>query len=185
MGLKQSKRLENILFGCVRKKRNSQKQLYELYYRFGFSICRRYAKNMEETEEMVNNGFLKIFLNIDKFNPDLKFENWARRIFINTAIDYYRKYANDFSENHLSVDESTALLPRVEPDILEKLSGDEILNCIARLPPSYRIAFNLSVVEGYSHPEIADMLQISVGTSKSNLSKARRKLKIIIAELYA
>lgn len=185
MSFDESDRLEKIIQGCLRKKRKSQKQLYELYYRFGFATCRRYARNKEEAEEMVNNGFLKLFLNIDKYDPNLKFESWARRIFINVAIDYYRKYANDFTGDHLDLDKTTGMLPEVKPEVLEKLSNGVILKCVAQLPPSYRIAFNLYVVDGYSHPEIAEMLQISVGSSKSNLSKARAKLKTILAELYA
>lgn len=129
--------------------------------------------------EIVNDGFMKIFRKLDKYSPGLSFKGWLRKVMINSAIDYYRR-----NEKHYhSLDISHGKYETSGETILDKLSEQDIIEAIQRLPPSYRMVFNLYVIEGYKHQEIANQLNISVGTSKSNLAIARNKLqKIVIAE---
>jgi len=147
------------------------------------SICLRYSKTREEALEIVNDGFLKIFAKLDLHSRGHSFKSWLRRIMINAAIDYYRK-----NEKHYgSVDISYAKYESITEDALDQLSAQEIMNAVQELPPSYRIVFNLFVVEGFKHDEISVMLNISAGTSKSNLAVARSKLKRVLvnrAESY-
>ena len=144
------------------------------------SICLRYSKNRQEAEEIVNDGFIKILSNLDKYNVNLSFKGWLRRIMINTSIDFFRKNEKHYN----SLDIVYAQNVSVSAEGLKKLSEEEIMNVVQNLPPSYRMVFNLFVVEGYKHDEIAQKLGISVGTSKSNLAKARMKLKIMLQSLY-
>ena len=142
-------------------------------------ICLRYSRTREEALEIVNDGFMKIFKKLDKYSPGLSFKGWLRKVMINSAIDYYRR-----NEKHYhSLDISHGKYETSGETILDKLSEQDIIEAIQRLPPSYRMVFNLYVIEGYKHQEIANQLNISVGTSKSNLAIARNKLqKIVIAE---
>ena len=121
---------------------------------------------------------MKVFLNLDKYTKGLSFKGWLRRVMINTAIDFFRR-----NERHYqSLDISHAQFVTSSENLLDALSEKEIIDAIQRLPASYRIVFNLHVIEGYKHEEIANQLNISVGTSKSNLSMARNKLKKILTE---
>jgi len=127
----------------------------------------------------VNDGFIKIFTKLDKYSKGLSFKGWLRRVMINSSIDYFRR-----NEKHYhSLDISHGQYETASETILDKLAEDEIIAAIQRLPPSYRMVFNLYVIEGYKHEEIANQLNISTGTSKSNLSIARSKLqKILLSE---
>ena len=138
----------------------------------------RYSKTHEEAVEILNDGFVKIFSKLDHYTKSLSFKGWFRRIMINAAIDHYRK--NEKHYNNLDI--SYAHYEADAINALDILSEKEIISAIQQLPPSYRMVFNLFVVEGYSHVEIANMLNISVGTSKSNLSVARSKLKKLLLD---
>ncbi len=140
----------------------------------------RYSGNKQEVEEMLNDGFLKVFNHLHKFDQTKPFKAWLRRIMINTAIDYYRK--NQKSEHHVDIDDIDIISP--DEDIISKISANEVLKLVQRLPPSYRMVFTLYVVDGYNHREIADMLGIKEGTSKSNLQDARKKLQMMIKTSY-
>ena len=168
--------LQLLITGCRKGDRLSQKRIYQQFYGYGMNIANRYARKEEEAEEIVNDTFVKIFTKIHLYNSDLSFVGWLHRIVVNSAISYLRKYdASYFTENvDLGIDHE------VSDNIINKLSADEILNMVQQLPTSYRIAFNLYAVEGYQHNEIAKMLSISEGTSKSNLSIARKKLKDMV-----
>lgn len=143
------------------------------------SICLRYSDNREEAVELLNEAFMKIFTNLKRFDFSKPFKPWFRKILINTCINNFNKKKIIFSteldeaKNHSSSDE-----------ILSGISYQEILVMIRKLTPSYRTVFNLYVIEGYKHEEIANMLGISVGTSKSNLSKAKRNLQLILKEYF-
>ena len=144
-----------------------------MFYNYAMSICLRYSKDREEAVEIVNDGFVKMFTKLDKYKDNTSFKAWLRRILINASIDYYRK-----NEKHYhNVDISYAKYEHVTEDALNKISEKEIIELIQELPGSYRLVFNLFVIEGYSHREISNKLGISVGTSKSNLAIARSKLK--------
>lgn len=128
---------------------------------------------MEEATEIVNDGFIKIFTKLDKHTKSMSFKSWLRRVMINSAIDYYRR-----NEKHYhSLDISYAQYESSDETALDRLSEEEIIQAIQNLPPSYRMVFNLYVIEGFKHEEIANKMNISVGTSKSNLAMARSKLK--------
>lgn len=163
-----------IVNGCREKNPNSQRKLYEHFYGYGMSIALRYAKNFPEAEEVFNDAFLRIFKNIDKYDPQYPFKTWLRRVVINTAIDYYRKskrFRDLFSAEPLPDIETEAAIP------LEIGPEDDLLPILQQLPPAYRMVFNLYVMEEYKHHEIAEQLNISVGTSKSNLARAKVKLR--------
>lgn len=170
--------LEAILQGCLEQKPDAQKRLYKLYYGYSKSISLRYAANSEEAEEILNSGFLKVFQNLEKYNNIQPFRAWLRTIMINTAIDYYRK-AQKYSKN-IPLEDTAE--PSIDDEILDKMSAEEILSMVQQLPNSYRTAFMLYVVDGYNHREIGELLGISEGTSKSNLSLARAKLKNMLLQ---
>ena len=161
--------------------RQSQKMLYKHFYGYGMTICMRYAKNREEAQEILNDGFIKVFKKLDSFQFDKPFKFWLRRILINTAIDYLRKY----KKYHQTEDLATVYDASVEADGLSNMSAQEILKLVQKLAPSYRTVFNLFVIDGYSHKEIAEELGISVGTSKSNLGMAKKRLRVMYSALHA
>lgn len=147
-----------------------------LFYGYAMGVCLRYSKSREEAIEIVNDGFMKIFNNLDKYTVGRPFKGWLRRVMINASIDHYRKYEKHYN----TLDISYAQYQPTAEAALDNLSAEEILNAVSQLPPSYRLAFNLYVVDGFKHEEIANKLGISVGTSKSNLSIARSKLQKIL-----
>ncbi|HEX8349063.1 MAG TPA: sigma-70 family RNA polymerase sigma factor [Hymenobacter sp.] len=173
-----------LLAGCRRAQRESQRQLYALYYGYALGICLRYVRDREQAMETVNDGFLKIFRDLNRFNdsqhPDVEgsFRGWLKRIMVHTAIDHFRA-----AEKHAfqqSLEEAAVFYPDAGSSPLDALSYEELLQLIYLLPPAYRTVFNLYVLDGFTHEEIADQLQISVGTSKSNLFKARAYLKDLL-----
>lgn len=165
--------MQTIINGCIRKDRTSQYALYREFYSYGIAICRRYVVNEEIVADILNDGFLKVFTHIDKYDPGQPFKAWLGRIITNTAIDHYRanlRFADhDDVTEHETVGHATT--------IYDQLAYKDLLSLIHRLSPAYRTVFNLYAIDGYSHEEIASLLQISVGTSKSNLFKARQKLQ--------
>jgi RNA polymerase sigma-70 factor (ECF subfamily) len=132
---------------------------------------------LEEAREIVNDVFMKVFNKIDNYKPDQPFKPWLNKITVYTAIDYYRK--NIKNEPHK--DDLETILEKGDPaDIISRISAEELRSLVQQLSPAYRAAINLYAIEGYDHPEIADILGISVGASKSNLFKARAKLKTLL-----
>ena len=165
--------LLNLIQGCIRDERDAQRKLYRLFYGYAMSICMRYSKTKEEAVEILNDGFLKVFLKIGKYDQARSFKGWVRRIMINTAVDAYRQnlkhyYAEDITELEQETGEATAV---------DQLNYKDLIQLIGQLSPGYRAVFNLYVIDGYNHEEIAELLNISVGTSKSNLFKARAFLQ--------
>ena len=170
--------LHQLIGGCIRKDRGSQKMLYKAFYGFSMGICLRYANNREEAAEVMNQGFFKVFTRIDTYDITRPFKAWLGKIVTNVSIDYYRAnlkmaYAED-------LDKAENITDGELPD--RKLNYEDLLAMIQRLPNAYRTVFNLYAIEGYTHEEIGEMLDISSGTSKSNLHKARQKLKQMILE---
>ena len=170
---------KTLILGCKSNQRNAQAAFYRKFYGYGLSICLRYSQSRPEAEEMVNDGFLKVFTNIGRYDSELEIKAWMRRIFVNTAIDHFRKNKKHYLQG--DIDQAFDLSSGSE-DALEALSAEEIMVLIQNLPPSYKITFNLYVMEGFKHNEIAEKLGISEGTSKSNLSIAREKLKRALLE---
>jgi RNA polymerase sigma-70 factor (ECF subfamily) len=163
-----------VIKGCIAGDRVFQTKLYDLYASKMLGVCMRYSNNREEAEEVLHEGFLRVFTYIKKFRGDGSFEGWIRKIMVNAALQRYR------SKIHLTpvvnidaADYNTA----TESSILSNLDAKELLSLVQSLPAGYRIVFNLFVFEGYKHREIAEALGISEGTSKSNLSDARAFLQ--------
>jgi len=167
-----------IINSCKKRNREGQKRLYELFYGYGISIALGYCTNREEAEEVVNDTFLKVFNKIDQFDTQLSFKQWFRVILINTAIDYHRKFKR--FKNSKEIDDIPDEHFHEFNLAIHQLEYEDVVKILQNISPACRIAFNLYVLEGYTHPEIADVLGISVGTSKSNLSKAKQKLKKIL-----
>jgi RNA polymerase sigma factor (sigma-70 family) len=157
----------------VRNDRTAQKQLYEQHFGRLMGVCMRYAGSKEEAMDLLHEGFIKIFYNISKFKPGTSLEAWTRTIVMHTCIDHHRKSIRRRTSH---MDDAIGLASD-EPDVLSHLSEQEIIEAIQELTPAYRAVFNLYVVEGYSHKEIAEALQITEGTSRSNLVKARLRLQ--------
>jgi RNA polymerase sigma-70 factor, ECF subfamily len=172
--------LQKIVDGCIKGKRKYQEQLFKLYYGKMMGVCMRYAKDQDEAQDMVQNGFIKIFNKLDVYNFEGSLEGWIRRIMVNTAIDQIRKNKRDpFSiEDDSRIQNVEEDLPFSEEDDHDvKIKAETAIKAISALSPAYRTVFNLYVVEGFTHKEIAEYLGISEGTSKSNLAKAKQKLK--------
>jgi RNA polymerase sigma-70 factor (ECF subfamily) len=147
------------------------------------AICDRYTNSQEDAVEILNDGFLKIFREIHHYHPAYSdvvssFKGWLRKIMVYTAIDHFRKYHKQRMVTEL--DNVVYQIPAGSEDAVEKMAHEEIIRAVQELSPGYRTVFNLFVIEGLSHDEIAQQLDISVGTSKSNLSKARRQLQKIL-----
>lgn len=159
---------------CQRGDRKAQRQLYELFKGRLMGICRRYARESAEAEDIFHESLVKVFNNISSLRDPQTLPAWVRQVVINTATNQYR--ANLKLQHH---DDCTTLEESSEEylSILDKLSNDELLAQIARLPEGYRLVFNLYVIDGYTHPQIAEMLNVSVGTSKSQLHAAKKMLR--------
>lgn len=170
--------LEMLLEHCKSGNRLHQKRLYQQFYGFGMSICNRYAHNREEAEEMCHDGFVKVFSKMNDCAGVASFMGWMRRIFVRSAIDYYRKYRQ--SQPIIDDIELAKSMPMTGSSALDKISVDEKLRLVQQLPTAYRIAFNLYAVEGFTTAEIAESLHIAEGTVRSNLAKARIRLQTMI-----
>lgn len=175
MNLKDDEILNSVVRKCVEGDRKSQQMLYKHFYSKMMSVCYRYVRNSEDAKDLLHDGFVKIFRNLKQYKFDGSLEGWVRRIMVNTAIDHIRKNKNVF----LSDDEVNLENSKVESEdiIYSQFGHTEIIKSIQELSPAYQAVFNLYVIEGYSHKEIAEQLNISVGTSKSNLAKAKKNLR--------
>jgi RNA polymerase sigma factor (sigma-70 family) len=169
--------IRQLIRGCIKQDRKCQKMLYKTFYGFAMGICLRYAGNRDEASEVMNQGFFKVFTHIESYDTTRPFKAWLGKIMMNASIDFYRAnlkmaYAEDLdSAEHLS-----------DGDMVDKnLNYEDLLKMVQQLPQAYRTVFNLFAIEGYSHEEIGAMLNINPGTSKSNLHKARQKLKQMIS----
>ncbi len=169
--------LAETIRGCRRSDRYAQNRLYSAFYAWGSIVCQRYTGNAEEARECLQDGFFKVFTKIDKYTGDLPFEAWLKRVLINTCIDRYRARLH---ETH-TVALEEAHNETIVAEILIDADTEHLLFLVRQLPPAYQATFNLFAVEGYEYQEIADMLGVSIGSVKSNLSKARVRLKEMIA----
>jgi len=156
--------------------RGAQKVLYETYYGPLMAICQRYAGSDDEAMDLLHESFIKIFKKIGRYESGTALLAWMRRITVNTAIDQYRRNARRRTED---LDQAYSLSSDA-PDVFAQFGAREILAAVQKLPPTYRTIFNLYVVEGYSHREIGEQLQITESTSRSNLVKARGKLQKVL-----
>ena len=176
---------ESILKGCREGKRQAQKQLYERFVSPMFAVCLRYARNRDEAEDLLQEGFLKVYHNINSFRQQGSLEGWMKRIMVNHALNQHKKNRKSpFFEDLDDVNESEFLDLNDDLPFTEPIPADQLLSLVHSLPEGYRMVFNLYVFENYSHKEIASTLNVTENTSKTQLMKARRHLKRKLNELY-
>lgn len=166
----------DLIKGCIEGDRRMQEELYKRFSPKMYAVCLRYASNAEEAQDILQDAFIKVYKKLDSFRGDGSFEGWVRRIFVNTAIEHFRrkKYMQPVTEKEENTIEGKYV------SVLDELAEKDILELVAQLSPGYRTVFNMYVVEGYSHKEIGEMLGISEGTSKSQLSRAKAILQDLV-----
>lgn len=172
--------LKKIIDKCVSGNVRAQEKLYHRFAPQMFGVCLRYAKDKTEAEDNLQEGFIKVFQYLDRFRYEGSFEGWVRRIMVNVSLERYRKQHFIHPVEDVSIYEGQ----QVSDDIMAKISAQELMALIQELPPRYRMVFNLYVMEDFQHQEISNEMKISVGTSKSNLARARDILKRKVKELY-
>ena len=165
---------EDFIKRCLDNDSKAQEELYRQFAPKMFGICLRYAKNQIEAQDVLQEGFIKVFRYLKDYRKDGSLEGWVRRTMVNTAINYYKKKMK--YQKDVSLDQ-TEPINTEEENAIDKLSAMELLELIHELPDGYRMVFNLNVIEGYTHKEIGEMLNISENTSKSQLSRARGVLQ--------
>lgn len=170
----------DIIKGCLRNDRASQKQLYELYYSKMLGVCLRYSKSSAEAKDILHEGFLKVFTTLKTFDPHTSFEAWVKKIMVTTAVDHLRRNKHNYlivSTVNAYEKPATAAEEVINDEALSTIDKEELLKAVQELTPAYRTVFNLFLIDGYKHAEIAEILDISEETSKLNLSKAKFNLK--------
>lgn len=172
--------IEDIIKGCVAGKPDAQEALYKKYSGKLFGISLRYTKDYSAAEDVLQEGFIKIFNNISSFKGTGSFEGWMRRIVINTALERFRKHFQMYSISEVNELEDSFKYNH----ILTEIAAKDLLNLIQELPTAYKMVFNLYAIDGYTHKEIGEILKISEGTSKSNLSRARKLLQEKIEDRF-
>lgn len=171
---------KKLIKECLGGKAVAQEKLFKKYYALMLGICLRYANDRDEALEILQEGFIKIFGKLDKFKFEGSFQGWMKRIMVNAAIDKYRKksiepVSYDIEDHHnLGVSEQ----------VFSNFETEDLMKCVQKLPDGYRTIFNLYVLEGYTHKEIAEELNISEGTSKSQLHKAKQFLKKVVSKRF-
>ena len=171
---------QHMIEGCIDGKRSFQKMLYDRFASKMLGVCMRYAKDRAEAEDMLQEGFIKVFQNIAKFKHEGSFEGWIRRIMVFTAINCFKQRKRQYKED-FDIENYDAPF---DDDIISKISIKEIITLVQQLPEGYRLVFNLYAVEGYTHKEISDMTGIAIGTSKSQYSRARTAMQQLLAKHY-
>jgi RNA polymerase sigma factor (sigma-70 family) len=170
-----------LIKGCIQKDEASQRRLFELYAGKMMSVCLRFANDQHEAQDILQESFIKVFSYIHQFKFEGSFEGWVRRIFVSVATRQVQKKKIRFADIDMTTDSDA---PSVDPSAISKISENEIHILIRQLPDGYRIVFNLNVIDGYSHEEIANMLNIEVVTSRTQLLKARKMLQVLIAKQF-
>ena len=164
----------DLIKGSIAGDRRMQEELYRRFAPKMYAVCLRYANNANDAQDLLQEGFIKVYKNLHRFRAEGSFEGWVRRVFVNTSIEHFRKKSAQLSsvsereENTIEDADITAL---------DSLAEKDIINLVQELSPGYRTVFNLYVIEGYSHKEIGEMLGISEGTSKSQLARAKSILQ--------
>lgn len=183
MDLKKNKSEEQQLIdGCKNCEPWAQKKMYELHASTMMSVCVRYVSDKEDAKDLLQDGFIKVFTKIDTYTAVGCFEGWMRRIFVTTALEYLRR--NDALKQSANIDEYEDFIEYENVTIMEKISADDLMACIAGLSDGYRTVFNMYAIEGYSHQEIAKALNISENTSRSQFMRARKILQKNVQQLF-
>jgi RNA polymerase sigma factor (sigma-70 family) len=180
MNLHDKNEVGVLVSSCIKGDRKSQQKFFKCFYGKMLAVCMRYADGQDDAKDIVQEGFIKVFANLKSFENQGSLEGWVRRIVVNTAIDCVRKkHFNTIDiEDSPEAQKSNAMQEQEkEGEAYTQMKADIIMKLIQKLSPMYRTVFNLYVIESYSHKEISDELGISIGTSKSNLAKAKMNLK--------
>jgi RNA polymerase sigma factor (sigma-70 family) len=164
----------DLIKGCIEGDRRMQEELYRRFAPRMYAVCLRYANNTDDAQDLLQEGFIKVYRNLHRFRGEGSFEGWIRRVFVNTSIEHFRKKSTRMS---MVTDKEDQAIEDADITALDNLAEKDIIKIIQELSPGYRAVFNLYVVEGYSHKEIGDMLGISEGTSKSQLARAKSVLQ--------
>ena len=161
-----------LIEGCRKGERRAQKELYDAYSRKMMGVCLRYVNDRETARDLLQDGFVKIFTSMDSYTGSGSFEGWMRKIFVNCALEYLRK--------------SDVLREAIQPDssAISDMSAAELMNLVKELPVGFRTVFNMFAIEGYSHKEISEMLNITESTSRSQYTRAKQLLQRRINALY-
>ncbi len=183
------KAYSELIDGCILNDRRSQQKVHELFYGKMMAVCLRYTKNTDQAKDILQDGFIKVFRSIEKFNREGSFEGWIRRIVVNTAIDHFRRSKNSYLllgeersiEDFGDDDEADTWTDEGHENDLDVKPAD-VINAMQKLTPAYRTVFNLYVFEELTHKEISELLGINIGTSKSNLAKAKRNLRKLLTK---
>lgn len=171
---------EALIQGCLKNSAQHQRMLYDRYAARLYAVCLRYARIQTDAVDILQEGFVKIFSHIHQFKSEGSFEGWMRRIMVHTALRHYQRQRFDSEVT------GTEHIPErsLDPEVLATLSEKELMELIAKLPEGYRLVFNMVAIEGYSHAEVAELLQIQESTSRSQLAKARKWLAEQLENTY-
>jgi len=172
---------DQIIEGCIAGKRKFQLALYEKFSGKMFAICYRYAKSAEEAEDVLQDGFLKVFTKIGQFSREHSFEGWMKRVFVNTAITNYKQNLKHYYKEDITEIQEIELEYSSFGDA--DYTKEELKNVVDGISDGYKVVFNLYAIEGFKHREIADMLGIDVATSKSQYHRARKLIQKKLKEL--
>ena len=183
----ETKQLQALIDGCLKGDRRSQQAVHKLYYGKMKAVCMRYTRDSDQANDVLQEGFLKIFNNLEKFTGVGTFEGWMRRIMVNLSIDRFRKLKHDLillsepDDIERYGDDTEEVLDEIdELEEIYSITPEQIIDAMQQLTPAYRTVFNLYVYEDYTHQDIAEALGISVGTSKSNYAKAKKNMKKLL-----
>lgn len=180
----EDKQLQQLIKGCLEGDRKAQQAVYKLLYGKMKVVCLRYTKDTDQAMDVLQEGFIKVFQNMNKYTGAGSFEGWVRRIMVNLSIDRFRKQKNDFlllNGSMSAEDFGEDVEEEEESEAVDyDFTPEQILEAMKQLSPAYQTVFNLYVFENYTHQDIAEALSISVGTSKSNFAKAKRNMKKIL-----
>jgi len=172
---------QQLIEGCKKGNRKAQKELYETYSRKMMGVCLRYVNDRETARDLLQDGFVRVFTSLASYSGIGSFEGWMRKIFVNSALEYLRK--SDVLRDAADLD-NTAELVGPNSSVISQMSAAELMQIVNELPTGFRTVFNLFAIEGYSHKEIGDMLQITESTSRSQYTRAKQLLQRKINELY-
>ena len=170
-----------LISACKKGEPWAQRQIYENYASAMFSVCLRYAPEKETARDLLQDGFVKVFTSIDSYSGIGSFEGWMRKIFVNCALEYLRK--SDVLREATDLD-NTAELIHPDSSAISDMSAVELMKLVQELPAGFRTVFNLFAIEGYSHKEISEMMNITESTSRSQFTRAKQLLQRRINELY-
>lgn len=174
---------QSVIQACIADNRSAQRELFKKYFSYGKSICLRYTASLEEAEEVLNEGFLKVFNNLENYDPEYPFKAWLRTILINTAISHYRK-TRKYNDSRVSLDHFTDFDLEDSDDVVSHTATQEILKVIQQLRPIYRTVFLMHAVDGYALNEISKLLKINAATVRSYYFRARQELQVRLAQEY-